>query len=92
MSLVPSLDPISSRKALEAHVARKLGWTAKAAAHLLSPLATRDIVSCSHTDPDRVRAGLFGLRCVALSLAAAARGEVPRQVPGLLAADLAEAA
>lgn len=58
------------RTALGAHLARRLGWTGRTAAHLLGRLTEAQLARCLAEDPAAVRAALW--ECSAALLAKAA--------------------
>lgn len=70
MSDVSQLQPISPaqiRAALTRHLAKKLGWCGKTAAHVLGPLSNDDIARCLAEDADATRRALFARSCAALA-------------------------
>lgn len=70
MSEVSQLQPITPaqiRAALTRHLAKKLGWCGKTAAHVLGPLSNDDIARCLAEDADATRRALFARSCAALA-------------------------
>ena len=62
MSDISQLQPITPaqiRAALTRHLAKKLGWCGKTAAHVLGPLSNDDIARCLAEDADATRRALF---------------------------------
>lgn len=60
------VDPAEIRAALTHHLARKLGWCGKTAAHILGPLSNDDISRCLTVDAEETRVALFARSCAAL--------------------------
>lgn len=70
MSEASQLQPITPaqiRAALTRHLAKKLGWCGKTAAHVLGPLSNDDIARCLAEDADATRRALFARSCAALA-------------------------
>ncbi|WP_420604730.1 hypothetical protein [Methylobacterium sp.] len=70
MSDISQLQPITPaqiRAALTRHLAKKLGWCGKTAAHVLGPLSNDDIARCLAEDADATRRALFARSCAALA-------------------------
>lgn len=63
-------SPAQIRQALAHHLARKLGWSGRTAAHCLGPLSHDDIARCLAVAPDATRAALFARSCRAIAAAA----------------------
>lgn len=59
MPRLSELSPERIRAALIDHLARKLGSSGRATAHLVRPLTNDAIARCLAVDPDAVRRALF---------------------------------
>lgn len=66
-SHIQAVPPAQIRAALTRHLAKKLGWCGKTAAHVLGPLSNDDIARCLAEDADTTRRALFARSCAALA-------------------------